>query len=123
MERPTMGQKRIKQLNIFHAFFKSDIGQELEMMSHILDENPKVLNGVYQDLVGLRRSDAGRKGLTAEQVLRCGILKQHRNLTYEELAFHLADSQAFRAFSRLEMGQYPSGSTLQENIKALKEET
>lgn len=119
----TMRQKSKKQLNIFHAFFKSDIGQELEMMSHILDENPQVLHGVYQDLVGLKKSDAGRKGLTAEQVLRSGILKQHRNLTYEELAFHLADSQAFRAFSRLGMGQYPSGSTLQENIKALKEGT
>ena len=115
-----MRQKRKKQLNIFHAFFKSDIGKELEMMSQILDETPKVLNGVYQDLVGIKKSDAGRMGMTAEQVLRCGILKQHRNLTYEELAFHLQDSQAFRAFSRLELGQYPSGSTLQENIKALK---
>ena len=118
-----MRQKRKKQLNIFHAFFKSDIGKQLEMMSQILDETPKVLNQVYQDLVGIKKSDAGRMGMTAEQVLRCGILKQHRNLTYEELAFHLQDSQAFRAFSRLEMGQYPSGSTLQENIKALKEET
>lgn len=118
-----MRQKRKKQLNIFHAFFKSDIGQQLEMMSQILDETPKILNGVYQDLVGIKKSDAGRMGLTAEQVLRCGILKQHRNLTYEELAFHLQDSQAFRAFSRLELGQYPGGSTLQENIKALKEET
>ncbi|MBI5583856.1 MAG: transposase [Deltaproteobacteria bacterium] len=62
-------------------------------------------------------------GLTAEQVLGCGILKQHRNLTYEGLAFHLEDSESFRAFSRLDLGQYPSGSTLQENIKALKEET
>ena len=116
--------KRKKQLNIFHAFFKSDIGKELEMMSQILDETPKILNGVYQDLLGMKKSGAGPGiGLTAEQVLRCGILKQHRNLTYEELAFHLQDSQAFRAFSRLELGQYPSGSTLQENIKALKEET
>ena len=123
MEWATMRQKRKKQMNIFHAFFKSDIGKELEMMSQILDETPKVLNRVYQDLIGMKKSDAGRMGMTAEQVLRCGILKQHRNLTYEELAFHLEDSQSFRAFSRLEMGQYPSGSTLQENIKALKEET
>lgn len=118
-----MRQRRKKQMNIFHASFKSDIGKELEIMSQILDKNPMILNGVYQDLVGIKRSDAGRMGLTAEQVLRCGILKQHRNLTYEELAFHLEDSQSFRAFSRMEMGQYPSGSTLQENIKALKEET
>jgi transposase, IS5 family len=39
------------------------------------------------------------------------------------LAFHLDDSSAFRAFSRLEMGQYPWKSILQENIKSLAEET
>jgi IS5 family transposase len=61
--------------------------------------------------------------MTAEQVLRCAILKQYRELTYEELAFHLEDSDAFRSFSRLEMGQYPSKSILQENIKAIREET
>ncbi len=57
--------------------------------------------------------------MTAEQVLRCAILKQYRELTYEELAFHLEDSDAFRSFARLEMGQYPSKSILQENIKAI----
>ncbi|MBM4284181.1 MAG: ISNCY family transposase, partial [Deltaproteobacteria bacterium] len=44
-------------------------------------------------------------------------------LTYEELAFHLEDSLAFRSFARLGMGQYPCGSTLQENIKAIAAET
>ena len=118
-----MRQKRKRQMNIFQGSFKGDIGKELEMMSQILDETPKVLNQVYKDLVGIKKSDVGRAGMTAEQVLRCTILKQYRDLTYEELAFHLEDSQSFRAFSRLEMGQYPSGSTLQENIKALREET
>ncbi|MCJ7782536.1 MAG: ISNCY family transposase, partial [Desulfobacterales bacterium] len=118
-----MRQKRKPQMNIFHAAYKQDIGKELEVMSQILDETPKVLNQVFKDLIGTNKSDVGRMGLTAEQVLRCAILKQHRNLTYEELAFHLEDSQSFRAFARMEMGQYPGGSTLQENIKALKEET
>lgn len=118
-----MRQKRKPQMNIFHASFKQDIGKELEVMSQILDETPKVLSQVFKDLIGTNKSDVGRLGLTAEQVLRSAILKQHRNLTYEELSFHLEDSQSFRAFARMEMGQYPSGSTLQENIKALKEET
>jgi transposase, IS5 family len=56
-------------------------------------------------------------------VLRSAVLKQYRELTYEELAFHLEDSDAFRTFARLEMGQYPSKSVLQENIKAIREET
>jgi len=118
-----MRQKRRKQLNIFHAAFKKDIGKELEVMSQILDAKPEMLNRVFKDVVGTSQCDLGRRGMTAEQVLRCAILKQHRNLTYEELSFHLEDSQSFRAFSRVEMGQYPSGSTLQENIKALREET
>lgn len=65
----------------------------------------------------------GRKGMTTEQVLRCAVLKQYRELTHEELAFHLEDSDAFRTFSRLEMGQYPSKSILQENIKSIGEDT
>ncbi|MBM4286202.1 MAG: transposase, partial [Deltaproteobacteria bacterium] len=70
-----------------------------------------------------QRTDTGRQGMTAEQVLRCAILKQYRELTYEELAFHLEDSLAFRSFARLGMGQYPCGSTLQENIIAISAET
>ena len=50
--------------------------------------------------------------MTAEQVLRGAILKQYCELTYEELAFHLEDSEAFRSFSRLRMGQNPLKSVL-----------
>ena len=84
---------------------------------------PSLLDLVYQELVRAKRHDTGREGLTAEQVLRCCILKQYRQLSYEELAFHLDDSSAFRTFSCLEMGQYPCKSVLQENIKSLSEET
>lgn len=61
--------------------------------------------------------------MTAKQVLRCATLKQYRKVTYEELTFHLEDSEAFRSFARLDMGQYPSKSVLQENIKAITEDT
>lgn len=73
------------------------------------------------DIAKERRSDTGREGMTAEQVLRAALLKQYRNLTYKELAFHLEDSRAFRSFARLNMGQYPCASVLQENIKSLGE--
>ena len=49
--------------------------------------------------MGLR--ETGRRGLPAETVLRCALLKQQRQLSYEELAFHLEDSASFRAFARL----------------------
>jgi IS5 family transposase len=78
---------------------------------------------VYQDLIRAKRHDTDREGLTAEQVLRCAVLKQFCQLSYEELAFHLEDSSAFRSFACLEMGQYPGKSILQENIKSLAKGT
>jgi IS5 family transposase len=102
---------------------RSPIVKELKNISDILDATPSVLDQVFKDLTAARRTDTGREGMTAEQVLRCAILKQYRELTYEELAFHLEDSDAFRSFARLEMGQRPSKSILQENIKAMTEDT
>jgi IS5 family transposase len=110
-------------MSIFSVTMRHDIGKELAVFSEILDATPKMLDLVYADLTRVVRKDTGREGMTAEQVLRCVALKQYRNLSYEELAFHLEDSKSFRAFARLEMGQYPSSSSLQENIKPLSEET
>lgn len=64
-----MRQKRNPQMNIFHTAYKKDIGKELEIMSQILDENPKILDRVFKDLIGTNKADQGRMGLTAEQVL------------------------------------------------------
>lgn len=118
-----MRQKFTPQMNLFYPVGRNSIVKELEQISKVLDANPKLMDFVFQNLTASSRSDTGRKGMTAEQVLRCAVLKQYRELTYEELAFHLEDSDAFRTFSRLEMGQYPSKSILQENIKAIREET
>ncbi len=118
-----MRRKLNRQTNLFTAVSSNPIVRELEEISKIIDANPGVLDLIYHDLVKTKRHDNGREGLTAEQVLRCCILKQYRQLSYEELAFHLDDSSAFRTFSRLEMGQYPCKSILQENIKSLSEET
>ncbi|MHB1013904.1 MAG: ISNCY family transposase [Desulfurivibrionaceae bacterium] len=118
-----MRRKFNPQLNLFMVMAQNQIAKELQQMSQVLEATPKVLDLAYQDLVRSARPTTGREGMTAEQVLRCAILKQYRQLTYEELAFHLEDSSSFRGFSRLGMGQYPCKSILQENIKALREET
>lgn len=118
-----MRQKRSPQLSVFNTLAATEIGKELAAISVIIDETPGILDPVYGDLTGASQTDNGRTGMTAEQVLRCAILKQYRNMSYEELAFHLADSRTFRSFARLERTQRPSSSTLQENIKALSEKT
>jgi transposase, IS5 family len=111
-----MRQKQQGQLNLFHSFGRNDIAKELAEISLLLDVNPHVLDHVYFDLTKDCRVDTGAEGMTAEQVLRAAVLKQYRQLTYRELAFHLEDSKAFRAFTRLELGYYPGFSTLQDNI-------
>ena len=118
-----MRQKRDPQRNLLHLLARNKVARELEFISQVLDQNTVILDLVFRDLVKHQRTDTGRDGMTAEQVLRCALLKQYRELTYEELAFHLEDSIAFRSFARLGLGQYPSGSTLQENIKDIQAET
>jgi len=118
-----MREKWVKQQKLFHTLPNTEIGRELEGISNLLLANPQILDLVYGDLVGLKDPETGRLGMTAEQVLRCAILKQYRNLTYEELAFHVTDSRTFRAFAKLEWGQKPAASTLQENIKAVCDAT
>jgi IS5 family transposase len=56
-------------------------------------------------------------------VLRCALLKQQRQLSYEELAFHLEDSASFRAFARLPLAWSPKKSVLHKTIGAIGAET
>ena len=94
-----MRYKRYKQTNITHIIPKNKISQELEGISAILDANPRIVETAYEDLTKGCNANDGREGMTAEQVVRSAILKQYRNLNYEELSFHLEDSNAFRAFA------------------------
>ncbi|TKB07795.1 transposase [Desulforhopalus sp. IMCC35007] len=118
-----MRKKRNPQRTIFEVLGKNPGPKELEQMSIILEANPEILNLAFADLTKGRRTDTGRNGMTAEQVLRCAILKQLRELTYDDLEYYLADSLSFRAFVKFKMGQYPSKSVLQSNIKPLSEDT
>jgi len=118
-----MRRKYDLQLSMFTTPANNPIAKDLEQISLILDENRKLVEIAYEDLVRAKRADTGREGLTLEQVLRCTILKQYRQLSYVELAFHLEDSWAFREFSRLNREQHPCKSVLQESIKTLSEET
>lgn len=118
-----MRKKRNPQRSIFEVLGKNPGPRELEQMFIILDANPEILNCAFADLTKDRRTDTGRDGMTAEQVLRAAILKQFRELTYDDLEYYLADSISFRSFVNLEMGQYPGKSALQANIKSLSEET
>jgi IS5 family transposase len=114
-----MRQERIIQASIFDVFARHEIGRELEAMSRWLDEHRWVLSLVIDDLRRHAIQETGRRGLPAEAVLRCALLKQYRQLSYEELAFHLEDSASFRAFARLPLAWTPKKSVLHKTISAI----
>lgn len=118
-----MRQERTVQANIFDVFATHEIGHELKAMSRWLDEHRNLLGLVARDLVRVGVKATGRQGLPAEAVLRCAILKQYRQLSYQELAFHLEDSASFRAFARLPWSWSPQKSVLQKTISAIRPET
>jgi IS5 family transposase len=118
-----MRQERTVQASIFDLFAGHEIGRELKTMSQWLDEHPALVGLVAKDLRRHGLKGTGRQGLPAEAVLRCGLLKQHRQLSYEELAFHLEDSSSFRAFARLPLSWTPKKSVLHETISAIRAET
>ena len=94
-----MRQKFNPQAGLFSPMMRHSIVKELEEMSKVIDANPRLLDLVFQDMTSLCRTDTGGAGLTAEQVLRIAILKQYRELTYEELAFHMSTPFFFVSFS------------------------
>src|SRR6516162_863913 len=117
---PTMRQERTIQATIFEVFAQHEIGCELKAMSQWLDGQLALVSQVAGDLRRQGVRETGRRGLPAETVLRCALLKQQRQLSYEELAFHLEDSASFRAFARLPLRWSPKKSVLQQTISALR---
>jgi transposase, IS5 family len=101
---------------------------ELRKMSAVLDAIPDAAKLVGADLAhrGDKPIDTskGREGMTAEQVLRAFVVKQMKGYSYEELAFHLADSSTYRSFCRFGIADKPpTKSRLQKNIKRVQAET
>ena len=118
-----MRQERTVQASLFDLFADHEIGRELKAMSQWLDEDRQLIGLAAEDLRRHGVKETGREGLPAKSVLRCALLKQHRQLSYEELAFHLEDSASFRAFARLPLSWTPKKSVLHRTISAIRAET
>ena len=118
-----MRQERTVQATLFEVFAQHEIGCELKAMSQWLDGQCALISLVADDLRRQGVRETGRRGLLAESVLRCALLKQQRQLSYEELAFHLEDSASFRAFARLPLAWSPKKSVLHHTIAAIRAET
>ena len=120
-----MREVHLQQLTLTATPIEHSHCQELRTMSEILDAIPEATELVHRDLVaGLRRPEKGRRGLSAEQLLRALVLKQMNGFSYDELAFHLADSRAYRWFCRLGIdGATPKRTVLQKASKRVRSDT
>ena len=116
-----MRQKRTVQGSIFDLYADHEIGRELSAMSDWLDAHPDMLDWVAPALCRAGVKATGREGRSVESVLRCAILKQYRQLSYETLAFYLEDSHSFQPFARLSLKVRPNKSVLQHGISAVGE--
>lgn len=120
-----MRQTLPDQLALVPAFHTHVRSRELEAMSKILDAHPEAAKWVLADLVGRRVSSRkGREGMSGEQVLRVLLVKQLGSFSYDELAFHLADSTSYRGFCRIGIrATIPTAKALQRNVKMVGPQT
>lgn len=118
-----MRAKRTVQSSIFERYAEHEIGDELQAMSAWLDAHPELLDWVVADLRTRPVQATGRRGLTTESVLRCAILKQYRQLSYDELVFCLLDSLSCQSFARLTTGWLPKRAALHSVVSAISDTT
>jgi len=121
-----MREKWQNQMPLMAHIMDHAQSQELEMISNIIDANSIICQYVLQDLNKGKSPDkrSGAKGMSADQVLRCAIVKILFNFSYEELAFHIVDSQSLRWFCRIGIADEGfKKSALNRNIKSLSDKT
>jgi IS5 family transposase len=123
-----MREARKTQPTLRETWLDLDHAKELEAISRVLDDNPKIAELVWQDLQaagGSKQTSRGvGGGLSGDQVVRILVIKQMNGFSYRELAFHLADSRSYQTFCRLGItDKVPTKSALNANLKMLRPAT
>lgn len=117
--------RRHEQLSLTQPWIAHPHAREMEAMSRILDAEGGMAERVGQDLVrGVKNPQAGRGGMSGDQVLRVLVVKQMNGFGYDALHFHLLDSASYRTFWRFgALESVASRSALAENVKKVRVET
>ncbi len=121
-----MRKKWQKQMPLMPQITDHAQSKELEVISNIIDLNPTICDRVLQDLNKGKNlaHRQGANGMSADQVLRSAIVKNLFGFTYEQLAFHLVDSQSLSWFCRIGIADKGfKKSALNKNIKAISDTT
>lgn len=114
------------QLPLLTQWIAHPHAAELAAMSALLEEQPGLAQLIQQDLEAAcpKNPRTGRRGLTGDQTLRVLVVRQLTGWTYDELAFHLADSATYRAFCRIgALTSAPSKSALQAAVERVQPAT
>ena len=122
-EDSRMRETRNAQTSIFHFYAPHALGDQLRLLSDVLDDHPKILDCVERDFRVPDTAATGASGLSVESIFRCLLLKHILRVSYEKLSFHVSDSPTYRTFVRLQENQFPSRSGLQSTIRHISPET
>jgi IS5 family transposase len=107
------------QTSIFEFYGEHETGQQLKIISSILDQNPAIVAIAAKVILTADTKETGRNGLTVDTIVRAGLLKQMMGLTYDELSFYLQDSVSYTTFARVEYLNGPSKTCLQSCISKI----
>ncbi len=94
----------------------------LKRIDKILMDNPRITERVHADLTSAA-AKTGAHGMSAEQVLRTGLVKQLKHYPYRELCERLNDGVSLRWFTRFGSAEIPHFTTVQKAVKAIRSET
>jgi len=120
-----MRKRNQKQMPLTPTTVDHPHAMELQRISRILDHIPSIKELAWQELTQyVENFGTGAEGMSAEQVVRCAIVKQMEDYSYDELAFHILDSSCYRSFCRIGIAHKGfKKSALCNNIKALSPAT
>ena len=123
-----MRELRTKQLPLINQAPEHHIAQELNAIAHLIDnQSDEIYERIAADAsrsLKSPESNRGAKGMSAEQILRCLIVKIWFGYSYDSLAFHILDSITLQNFCMIGIyGKFFGKSAINRNIKALSPET
>ena len=119
-----MRKARDFQTSLSYPWLELDHAKELQALAGLIDQHPKIPELVRQDLTHDGCKATGAHGTSADLVFRALLLKQMHSWSYEELHFHLNDSQTYRTFCQIPFTQNaPARSTIAAAIKRIRPET
>ncbi len=115
-----MRQIRDAQLTLQFYQSQSKQSKKFNKIEEFLKKDKNIFEEIKKDFCSKKGKFCGAKGMTIEQVVRVGILKQITQLSYLKLHDALNDNLCYRNFTKIYESKVPKANTLCENIKRIK---